>query len=83
MLITHNITEAVQMSDRILVMTYRPGKTKRIVNINLPRPRTSEIVTSDAFGHYVAQIWNDLREEASRGMQDEESHVLHHEGTAS
>jgi len=78
LLITHNITEAVQMSDRILVMTYRPGKVKRIVDIDLPRPRSSEIVTSEAFGRYVAQIWNDLREEASRGMRDEESHALHH-----
>ena len=69
LLITHNITEAVQLSDRILVMTYRPGKIKRVVDINLPRPRTSEVVGSDAFGHYVAQIWSDLREEASRGMQ--------------
>jgi NitT/TauT family transport system ATP-binding protein len=84
LLITHNITEAVQMSDRILVMTYRPGKVKRIVNIDLPRPRSSEIVGSEAFGRYVAQIWNDLREEASRGMQDEESHVLRsHDGAAS
>jgi NitT/TauT family transport system ATP-binding protein len=76
LLITHNITEAVQMSDRILVMTYRPGKVKRIVDINLPRPRTSEIVGSEAFGRYVAEIWNDLREEASRGMKDEEQHSL-------
>src|SRR3974390_1139607 len=83
LLITHNITEAVQMSDRILVMTYRPGKVKRIVNIRLPRPRTSEIVTSVAFGGYVAKIWNDLREEASRGMKDEEAHALHHEGVSS
>jgi NitT/TauT family transport system ATP-binding protein len=83
LLITHNITEAVQMSDRILVMTYRPGKVKRIVDINLPRPRSSEIVTSEAFGRYVAQIWNDLREEASRGMRDEESHALHHHGASS
>ena len=67
LLITHNITEAVQLSDRILVMTYRPGKVKRIVDIKLPRPRSSEIVSSEAFGRYVAQIWNDLREEASRG----------------
>jgi NitT/TauT family transport system ATP-binding protein len=64
-------------------MTYRPGKTKRIVDIDLPRPRTSEVVSSVAFGRYVAEIWSDLREEASRGMQDEESYVLHHEGTAS
>jgi NitT/TauT family transport system ATP-binding protein len=81
LLITHNITEAVQMSDRILVMTYRPGKLKRIVEINLPRPRTSEIVGSEAFGRYVAEIWADLREEASRGMRDEEAHALH-EGSA-
>jgi NitT/TauT family transport system ATP-binding protein len=78
LLITHNITEAVQMSDRILVMTYRPGKVKRIVNIDLPRPRSSEVVTSAAFGRYVAEIWNDLREEASRGMRDQEKHVLEH-----
>ncbi|HXZ46326.1 MAG TPA: ABC transporter ATP-binding protein [Pseudolabrys sp.] len=81
LLITHNITEAVQMSDRILVMTYRPGKVKRIVDISLPRPRTSEIVSSEAFGRYVAQIWNDLREEANRGMRDEEKEALSaHEG---
>ena len=73
LLITHNITEAVQLSDRIMVMTYRPGKVKRIVDIELPRPRTSEIVSSEAFGRYVAQIWNDLREEATRGMHDDES----------
>jgi NitT/TauT family transport system ATP-binding protein len=79
LLITHNITEAVQMSDRILVMTYRPGKVKRMVDIDLPRPRTSDIVGSEAFGRYVAQIWADLREEASRGLRDEEEHVLHQE----
>jgi NitT/TauT family transport system ATP-binding protein len=75
LLITHNLTEAVQLSDRILVMTYRPGQLKRMVDIKLPRPRSSEIVGSDAFGHYVAQIWSDLREEASRGLKDDESRV--------
>jgi NitT/TauT family transport system ATP-binding protein len=72
LIITHNITEAVQLADRVLVMTYRPGKVKRIVDINLPRPRSSEIVSSEAFGRYVAQIWADLREEASLGMRDDE-----------
>jgi len=50
---------------------------KRIVDIDLPRPRSSDVVSSEAFGRYVAQIWADLREEASRGMQDEETRVLH------
>ena len=77
LLITHNITEAVQLADRILVMTYRPGKVKRIVDIKLPRPRTSEIVSSEAFGRYVAQIWSDLREEASRGLIEDETRALH------
>jgi NitT/TauT family transport system ATP-binding protein len=76
LLITHNITEAVQLADRILVMTYRPGRVKRMVDIKLPRPRTSEIVSSEAFGRYVAQIWADLREEASRGLNDDESRAL-------
>jgi NitT/TauT family transport system ATP-binding protein len=73
LLITHNITEAVQLSDRVLVMTFRPGRVKRIVEIDLPRPRTSEIVSSTAFGRYVAEIWGDLREEATRGMLESEA----------
>ena len=77
LLITHNLTEAVQLSDRVLVMTYRPGRLKRSVAIDLPHPRDSEVVSSDAFGHYVAVIWQDLRAEASRGIADGESRVLH------
>lgn len=68
LLITHNITEAVQLSDRVVIMTYRPGTVKRIVDIDLPRPRTSEIIGSDAFSRHTGSIWGDLRTEASRGM---------------
>jgi len=80
LIITHNITEAVQLSDRILVMTYRPGRLKRTIKIDLPRPRTSEVVSSEAFGRYVAQIWSDLREEATRGLRDDEASMLQHGG---
>ncbi|TWF47449.1 ABC transporter ATP-binding protein [Neorhizobium alkalisoli] len=72
LLITHSITEAVQLSDRILIMSYRPGRIKRIVNVDLPRPRTSDVVSSPEFGAIVADIWADLREEASRGLQESE-----------
>jgi NitT/TauT family transport system ATP-binding protein len=54
---------------------------KRIVDIHLPRPRTSEIVSSEAFGRYVAQIWSDLREEATRGLSEDEAKTLHGGGT--
>ncbi len=73
LLITHSITEAVQLSDRIVVMTYRPGRIKAIYDIDLPRPRTADVLTSPAFGQYVADIWNDLRDEATRGMLAAES----------
>lgn len=73
LLITHNITEAVHLSDRVLVMTYRPGRLKLMVKIDLPHPRDSDVISSDAFGRYVAEIWHDLREEASLGMREDES----------
>ena len=76
LLITHNITEAVQLSDRVLIMTYRPGRLKRVLDIALPHPRDSAVVGSDAFGRYVAEIWSDLREEASRGIRDDEARAL-------
>ncbi|HZI82568.1 MAG TPA: ABC transporter ATP-binding protein [Casimicrobiaceae bacterium] len=76
LLITHNLTEAVQLSDRVLVMSYRPGRLKRSVEVRLPHPRDSEVVSSDAFGQHVAEIWQDLREEASRGIQDDEARML-------
>jgi NitT/TauT family transport system ATP-binding protein len=75
LLITHNIAEAVQLADRVLVMTYRPGRVKQIVKIDLPRPRNSEIIGSEQFGRYVATVWADLREEASKGLVDSEAAV--------
>jgi NitT/TauT family transport system ATP-binding protein len=70
LLITHSITEAVQLSDRILVMSYRPGRLKRTLTIDLPRPRTADVLVSPAFGAYVAELWNDLRQEATRGLEE-------------
>ncbi len=73
LLITHSITEAVQLSDRIVIMTFRPGRLKRIIRIDLPRPRGPDVLTSRAFGDYVAEIWSDLRQEASRGLAESDS----------
>ena len=41
--VTHSITEAVFLSDKVIVLTSRPAKIKDIINIDLPRPRNSEI----------------------------------------
>jgi NitT/TauT family transport system ATP-binding protein len=70
LVITHNLTEAVQLSDRVVVLTHRPGRIKRVVDIDLPRPRSSDIVGSARFARLVGVIWNELREEANLGMAD-------------
>lgn len=71
LLITHSIAEAVQLSDRVVVMSFRPGRVKQIVEIDLPRPRTADVLSGERFAHLVALIWNDLRAEAARGMATE------------
>ncbi len=73
LLITHSLTEAVQLSDRILVMTFRPGRLRRVVPVHLPRPRSDDILSSPDFGKYVAELWGDLRDEANRGLLAEAS----------
>ena len=77
LLITHNIAEAVQLSARVLIMTFRPGRIKRVVDIKLPRPRSSEMIGSQDFADYVAEIWRDLREEASKGLKETEAAAAH------
>ena len=71
--VTHNINEAVQLSDRVVVMTARPGRIKETFQIDLPRPRDSSIIASDRFGKLVAQVWSTLREESLRGFQQTET----------
>ena len=54
--VTHNISEAVFMSDRVVVMTPRPGKVSGIVDIPLPRPRDIDVMQDPLFTDLVFQI---------------------------
>jgi NitT/TauT family transport system ATP-binding protein len=58
--ITHSIPEAVFLGDRVIVMTPRPGKVAEIVNIDLPRPRTTAVRDGAQFISYVKQIRKSL-----------------------
>jgi NitT/TauT family transport system ATP-binding protein len=71
-LVTHNINESVQLSDRVMVMTARPGQIKTIVDIDLPHPRDSSIITSERFGRLVALVWSALREESIKSFKQTE-----------
>jgi NitT/TauT family transport system ATP-binding protein len=71
-LVTHNINESVQLSDRVMVMTARPGRVKSIVEIDLPHPRDSTIIASERFGRLVGQVWSALREESIRSFKQSE-----------
>ena len=55
-LITHSITEAVFLGDRVAVMTPRPGKLAEHIDVDLPRPRSLDIMTSPRFGELVTRI---------------------------
>jgi NitT/TauT family transport system ATP-binding protein len=57
-LITHSISEAVILSDTVYVMSPRPGRFIKAIDIDLPRPRTLEMMNEPRFGAYVTEIRN-------------------------
>jgi NitT/TauT family transport system ATP-binding protein len=54
--VTHSIEEAVQLSSRVCVVTPRPGRIDRVIDIDLPWPRDLEVKRSAKFANYVADI---------------------------
>jgi len=61
--VTHQIDEAIYLSDRVLVMTKRPGRAKKIFQIDLPRPRNYEMRVTPEFNDLKLDIWNALKDE--------------------
>ncbi len=67
--ITHDLAEAISLSDRVVLMTARPGRIKRVVPITIPRPR--DVYHMHAATHYKEiydTLWEDLREEVVEAM---------------
>jgi NitT/TauT family transport system ATP-binding protein len=62
-LITHSLTEALFLSDFVLVMSKRPGRIVGVIDAGLPRPRTYEMVGSPAFGEARNEMWRLLADD--------------------
>ncbi len=66
--VTHSIEESIHLADRVVVMTYRPGTVKRIVPIDLPRPREAGTPAFAAVEKVLTEL---VMEEQRRHQQDE------------
>lgn len=54
--VTHSTSEAVFLADRVLVMTPRPGRIADLLTVDFPRPRSIDVMTTEAFGAHVRRI---------------------------
>ncbi|MFW5833463.1 MAG: ABC transporter ATP-binding protein [Pseudomonadota bacterium] len=68
-LITHALDEAAMLSDRVGVMSARPGRFIDIVETGWPRDRDSRIVADEAFGRITSRLWSLLREESMKAIR--------------
>jgi NitT/TauT family transport system ATP-binding protein len=66
--VTHQIDEAVFLSDRVLVFARRPGRVQETVQIKLPRPRELPIKSSPEFVEYVDHIWRLIEDDVRQAV---------------
>jgi ABC-type nitrate/sulfonate/bicarbonate transport system ATPase subunit len=62
-MVTHDVDEALLLSDRVYVLTARPGRVKMVLPVDLPRPRRYEMVTEEAFVKMKAKVIAALRDD--------------------
>jgi len=67
--VTHSISEAVFLADRVLVMRARPGSIERTVEVGLPRPRDLSVQDTAEFGGYTREVRRALERAAARGEE--------------
>ena len=71
--VTHDIEEALLLSDTVAVMTARPGRIKARIAVGLPRPRSIDVTTSPAFNALKREVLALIREESVRAAKQSDS----------
>jgi NitT/TauT family transport system ATP-binding protein len=66
--VTHSLAEAVFLSDRIAVMTARPARIKKIIEVNEPHPRSPDFMLEPRFGDLRNECYALLRDEIRQAM---------------
>lgn len=66
--ITHSIEEAILLSDRIVIMTARPGRIKEMINNPLRRPRSTELISTSIYEALFRDVWTLLKEEVVKAQ---------------
>jgi len=69
MFITHDLHEAVFLANRVFVMTTRPGRFKKWIDVNIPRPRGIEIKTTKRYLEYIQETIDAVHEEALKAFE--------------
>jgi NitT/TauT family transport system ATP-binding protein len=69
--VTHAIEEAILLGDEVVVMTARPGRIKDVIAVDLPRPRSLEMVNSKEFGALFDRTFHLIREEVSKSLEQQ------------
>ena len=69
--VTHAIDEAILLADEIVVMTARPGRIKEVIAVDLPRPRSFDIVNSPEFGRLFDRTFHLIKEEVMKAMREQ------------
>jgi len=67
--ITHSIDEALILSDKVVVMSARPGCVKAVYDVDLPHPRKVEVQLTDKYLELKRKIWNIVEEEVMASMR--------------
>ncbi len=67
--ITHDLEEAIFLGDRVAVMTTRPGTIKKVIVVDIPRPRDYHVLTSSRFLEIKADLGEAIHEEAKKAFE--------------